>query len=111
MEDDNYILIEDDIVKAIGFNGGTYGSRYVLVDAENIFGKRALKKINFKIKTGARETHKVCWRKDSVEVTKSSNVSVPEIIPQTKLQRYANNDLFVNVVSSINSVKSAIWIK
>ena len=44
-------------------------------------------------------------------VTKSSNVSVPEIIPLTKLQRYPNNDLFVNVVSRIKSVKSAIWLK
>ena len=46
-----------------------------------------------------------------MEVTKSSNVSVPEIIPLTKLQKYANNDLFVNVVSRIKSVKSALWLK
>ena len=42
---------------------------------------------------------------------KSSNVSVPEIIPLTKLQRYANNDIFVNVVSRIKSVKPTIWMK
>ena len=43
-----------------------------------------------------------------MEVTKSSNVSVPEIIPLTKLLKYANNDIFVNVVSRIKSVKSAL---
>ena len=46
-----------------------------------------------------------------VEVTKSSNVSVSEIIPLTKLQRYANNDLFVNNVSRIKSVRPELWLK
>ena len=46
-----------------------------------------------------------------MEVTKPSNVSVSDIIPLTKQQRYANNDLFVNVVSSIKSVKPAICLK
>ena len=45
------------------------------------------------------------------EVTKSSSVSVPEIIPRTKLQKYANNCIFVNVVSRIKSVRSALWLK
>ena len=44
VEYDNEILIEDDIVKATSFNGGIFGTTTVLVDAENIFGKRALKK-------------------------------------------------------------------
>ena len=30
MEDDNDILIEDDIVKAISFNGGIYGTTSVI---------------------------------------------------------------------------------
>ena len=38
-------------------------------------------------------------------VKKSSNVSVSEINELTKLQKYANNDLFVNVVFRINLVK------
>ena len=46
-----------------------------------------------------------------MEVTKSSNVSVPEIIPLNKLQRYANNDIFVSFVSVIKSVKSTLWLK
>ena len=46
-----------------------------------------------------------------MEVKKSSNVSVPEIIPLTKLQRYANNDLFINVFIGINSVKPALCMK
>ena len=70
MEDDNDILIKDDIVKDISFNRYISITAAVLVYALNIFGKRALKKINFKIITGARETHEVCWRKDLVEVTK-----------------------------------------
>ena len=45
-----------------------------------------------------------------MEVTESSNVSVPENIPLNKLQKYAKNDLFVNVVSIIKSVKSATWL-
>ena len=82
-----------------------------MVDVEILFVKIALKTINFKIRTGAMETHELCWRKYLVEVTKSSNVSVTEIIPLTKLQRYANNDIFVNVVSRIKSVKPSIWMK
>ena len=46
-----------------------------------------------------------------MEVTKSLNASVPEIIPPTKLQKYANNDLFVNVVYVIKSVDSALWME
>ena len=38
-------------------------------------------------------------------------MSVPEIIPLTKLQKYADNDIFVNVVSIIKSVKSELWLK
>ena len=46
-----------------------------------------------------------------MEVKKSSNVSTPEIIPLTKLQKYANSDLFVNVVSRIKLFISEIWLK
>ena len=60
MDDENDILIEDDILKAISFNGGISVTTAVLVDAAALFGKRALNKINSKIKTGARETHVVC---------------------------------------------------
>ena len=102
MEDDNDILIEDYIVKAILFNRGVPVTTAVLVVVVNIFGKRSLKKINFRIKTGAQETHEVCWRKDLLEVTKSSSVSVKEIIQLTKLQRYANNDLFINVFPELS---------
>ena len=46
-----------------------------------------------------------------MEVIKSSDVSDPEIIPLTKPQKYANNDLFVNIVSRVKSVNSEIWLK
>ena len=48
MDDDNDILIEDDIVRAISFNGGISGTTAVIVDAVNILGNRALKKKNSK---------------------------------------------------------------
>ena len=105
---DNDIIIKYDIMKAVIFNEVISGTTAVFVDVVNIFGKRALNKTNFKIKTGARETHELCWRKDSVEVTKSTNVSVPEIIPLTKFQSYANNDLFINVASIIKLVKKEL---
>ena len=67
MEDDNAILIEDDIVKAISFNGGISGIIDVLVDADNRFGDRSLKKTNFKIKMehGKHMKHvgeKIWWK-------------------------------------------------
>ena len=65
----------------------------------------------FKIRTGSQETHALYWRKYLAEVTKSSNVSVPEIIPLTKIQKDANNDIFAHVVSIIKSVQSALWMK
>ena len=73
-------------MRAISFNGGIYGITAVFVDAANIFGKRALNK-TIKIRTGAQVTHELCCLKDLVKVTKSSNVSVPEIIPPNKLQK------------------------
>ena len=33
------------------------------------------------------------------------------MIPLTKIQRYTNNDLFVNFVSRIKSVNPDIWLK
>ena len=110
MEGEEFILIEYNIVKAVSFNGGISGTTAILVDAKNNFVKRALERINFKTRTVARETHEVCWRKYLVEVKNPSNVSIPAIIPLTKLQRYVNNNIFVNVVSVIKSVKPAIWI-
>ena len=46
-----------------------------------------------------------------MEVTKSSNVSAEIVIALTKLQRYAKNELFINVVSRIKSVKPELWLK
>ena len=45
-----------------------------------------------------------------MEVIKSSNVSVTENIPLTKLQKYTNTDIFVAVVSVIKSIKSTLWL-
>ena len=73
-------------MKAVSSNGGISGTTSILVDVDNLFGKRSLKKNKFKIITGAQETHELCWRIYLVEVTKSSNISVPETIPVTKLQ-------------------------
>ena len=112
MEDGNEILTEDDIVKAISFNGGIYGTTAVLVDVENLFGKTTWKKNRSKIITVARETHELFWQKYLVEVAKSSTVSFPEIIPLTKLQKYANNDLFVNVFPELGqSSQNSGWRK
>ena len=38
-------------------------------------------------------------------------MSVLEIIPLTKLQKCANDDLFINVVTIIKSVESALCLK
>ena len=46
-----------------------------------------------------------------MEVTKSSNVSVSEVIQMIKPQRYTNNDLFLNFVSIINTVGLSLWMK
>ena len=54
-----------------------------------------------KIKNGGKEIHELWWQKYSAEVTKSSTVIVPEIITLATFQKYANNGIFVNVVSMI----------
>ena len=55
-------------MKTESFNGFVYGNTAVLVDASNFFGKISLKK-KIKIRTGAQETHELCWQKDPMEVT------------------------------------------
>ena len=67
----NDILIKDDIVMAVRFNGGIYGTTAIRVDSASIFGNRAFKTIKFKIKTGTREIHEVCWLEDYVHIKKS----------------------------------------
>ena len=46
-----------------------------------------------------------------MQVTNSSNVSDPEIIRQSKIRQYENNDLFVIFVSVFKSVNPALWLK
>ena len=60
--DENYILVEDDTVKTISFNGVISGTADVLVDAENLFVNISLTKTNFHIRTVERETHGLCWQ-------------------------------------------------
>ena len=48
VEDDNDILIEDDIMKALSFNGGIYGTADVIVDEAALFGKKYLNKLTSK---------------------------------------------------------------
>ena len=57
---ENDILIEYDILKTISFNGGIYGTTYIIVDAENLFVNISLNKNSLKIRTGAWETHELC---------------------------------------------------
>ena len=101
MEVDNEILIECDISMAISFYGGISGTTDVLVDAVNIFGKRALKKRNPKSELEHKKKE-LCCHKYLVKVTKSSSLSVLEIIPLTKLPKYTNNDLFLNVFPELS---------
>ena len=54
VEDYNDILIEDDIMKTVSVNEEISGITAVIIDAVNLFGKKSLEKINFKIKTGAQ---------------------------------------------------------
>ena len=70
VEDDKEILIEYDVLKDIIFNEGISSTTDILVDLVSLFVKISLKINKFKIRTGARETHELCWRKDSVELTK-----------------------------------------
>ena len=44
MENDNDILVGDGIVKAIFLNGGISGNTTVIVDVNNLFGKKGLQR-------------------------------------------------------------------
>ena len=77
MEYENDILIEDDIMRFIYFNGGISGTTSVLVYEADLSGKISLKKINFKISTIPWETHEVCWREYFVQV-KNHKMSVTQ---------------------------------
>ena len=46
-----------------------------------------------------------------MDVTKSSNVSDPEIIQHSKLHKYVNEDLFVTITSIFKYAKLALWLK
>ena len=62
VEDDNDILIEDDIVKAVSFNKSIYGTTAVLVDAADLFRKRYLKIISKSRLTHGRPMKCVGWK-------------------------------------------------
>ena len=63
MENDNDILVGDGIVKAIFLNGGISGNTTVIVDVNNLFGKKGLQRKKTEIRTGAQETNELCCGK------------------------------------------------
>ena len=94
IEGDNDILIEDDIVKAMKFNGGIAGTTVVLVDATSLGNKKAInKKLNV-FKTGSRSTHEICWLDDRVQVIESSGISIDPLYTEG-----ANSQIKVKIIS------------
>ena len=67
VKNDNDIIIEDNIVQDLILME-VFLVPLILFLMQRISLERGpLKKINFKTRTGAQETHELCWQKDSAE--------------------------------------------
>ena len=111
VEDDNNILTEEDIVKAISFRGGIAGTTAVLVDATSIGHEKAINEKFKVVKTGSRSTHEIRWLNDRVKVIESSGISKEEEILKPILDNFSNNDLSVIREEQFRSEKAALWVK
>jgi hypothetical protein len=108
VEDGNDIDVEEDIFKALSYNGGVAGTTAVLLDASNLEGPVLSR--TFKVKTGSRATHEIKFiNNDSVEIITSSGVTKPEVIGHAKLMNYCRKHLLICVQQQYNSPKAPLF--
>ena len=109
VEDGNDIDLEDDIFKALSYQGGLAGTTVVLFDGRQLSGK-ALKK-TFNCNTiGSRETHEIRWISDKAEIIKSSGITDPITVPIGRLEKYQRNHLNVSIEKEFTSEKPSLFI-
>lgn len=109
VEDGHDIDLEEDIVNAISHRQGIAGTTAVLVDATNLHGT-ALEKPFKSRNIGSRETHKVIWHENKVDIIKSSGISEPVTVQHTKLMQHSKCNLNVEIAMYIASNKPSLFV-
>ena len=90
VEDGNNIDLEEHIINALKFCGGTVGTTGILLDC-SMFPKAALKK-KFKSKfVKTRETHDIFWDTFDAAIQFSSVIYLPESVSKETLVKYLVN--------------------
>ena len=111
VEDDNYIIVEDNIVQGISSLDGVKGTTVYLVDVSTI-GVQTLINQNFiDTRIKIRWAHDIIWDDDKVTVTEKSGITDGIIIGKDKLDRYGNYDLKIVVTMQSTSKKEQCGIK
>ena len=107
----NTILNEEEIYKALSFQGGILGTTAVLFDGANLKGPVLAKEFKAS-KTGVRETHEINWESERPCVYTISDITQPEIISNQRLRNpiYMPNRLHTVILKSQTSIRSPLFI-
>ena len=111
VEDENDIVIEDNIAKAIAFAGSVQGTTSKLIDVFVIGSHKCLNRPFTKAKNKIRFVHEIIWEHDRVHLIKISNITPKETFHKSLLESYTNYDLEVQVDEEYISHKGGIWMK
>ena len=111
VEDDNDILIEDDIVKDISFLWWYFWHHCCSCVCIGYLCKEILNENYLQNQYWSMEDTWSLLAGRFFASNKFIKCQLSRNIHQDKLQKYENNDLFVSVVSSFNSVKTGLCLK
>lgn len=105
VEDGFDIDIEDDIAKAKSYSNGIAGTTSIFVNASKVEGTAQYKSFR-SVKIGSRSTHEIQWSTNHAAILESSDIIEAEIVPRSKLLKYARNELVVTITGATTSPKA-----
>ena len=105
-------IIEKDMCDKISYHGGIDGTTAVLFDGSALEGPILRNNKEFKAsKTIMRETHEAAWTNPTPKVYAMSDLTIPEVVTQRKLNNYQSNTLITSISKTIKSDKQSLFVE
>ena len=106
------VMTEKDKCDAISYYGGIAVTNAVLFDGGALEGPVLRNNKEFKAsKTAVRETHEVVWTNPTPQVYTMSDLTVPKVVTQRKLNNYQCNARITSTSKMIKSDKNHCFSK
>ena len=109
VEDGHDIDMEEDIFKALSFRDGLAGTTVVLVDGSQHKGPSITPPYKCSL-MGSRETHELRWDGDNAQLIKSSGITDPVTVQESKLTKHKKTNLLASIKSEKTSPKAPLFV-